>query len=126
VEISIEEAKQLREQGRFDEAVAMLKQVIDLNIDDAAAYLELGLVYFDRRDYAQARKVLRVGMGLDPSCGGNVRCKGSCDRRRPPSEGQLALDSDTRCAAKALTATKGGADSAPGWGERARLRERMD
>jgi tetratricopeptide (TPR) repeat protein len=66
VEISIEEAKQLREQGRFDEAIAMLKQVIYFNIDDANTYLELGLVYFDKQDYAQAKKVLRVGMGLDP------------------------------------------------------------
>ena len=62
----LEEAKRLREQGQLDEAIATLKRVIEQDIDDAAAYLELGRVYFDKQDYAQARKVLRVGMVLDP------------------------------------------------------------
>lgn len=62
-----EEAKHLREQGQLDEAITMLRQAISINIDDADAYFQLGLAYFDKQDYPQAKKVLRVAAGLDPA-----------------------------------------------------------
>ena len=65
----IEEAKRLKEQGQLDEAIATLKRAIDLNMDDAEAYLQLGLIYFERQDYAQAVKALHVAAGLRPSSG---------------------------------------------------------
>ncbi|HKQ05456.1 MAG TPA: tetratricopeptide repeat protein [Blastocatellia bacterium] len=65
----IEEAKRLKEQGQLDEAIATLKRVIDLDLDNAEAYLELGLAYFEQQDYRQALKVLRVAAGLWPSSG---------------------------------------------------------
>ncbi|HKQ05707.1 MAG TPA: tetratricopeptide repeat protein [Blastocatellia bacterium] len=65
----IEEAKRLKEQGLLDEAIATLKQAIDLNLEDAEAYLELGLVHFERQDYTQALKALKVAAGLRPGSG---------------------------------------------------------
>jgi tetratricopeptide (TPR) repeat protein len=63
----LEEAKDLRDRGQLDEAIATLKRAIDLNRDDADAYLQLGLAYFDRQDYPEARKVLTVAAGLTPN-----------------------------------------------------------
>jgi tetratricopeptide (TPR) repeat protein len=65
----VEEAKRLKEQGQLDEAIATLKQVIDLDVDNAEAYLELGLAYVGQQDYQQALKALRVAAGLWPGSG---------------------------------------------------------
>jgi tetratricopeptide (TPR) repeat protein len=65
----VEEAKHLREQGQLDEAIAMLKRAIDLDLDNAEAYLELGLAYFEQQDYRQTLKALRVAAGLRPNSG---------------------------------------------------------
>jgi tetratricopeptide (TPR) repeat protein len=69
VQNQVEEAKRLREQGQLDEAIASLKRVIDLDVDNAEAYLELGLAYFEQQDYQQALKALRVAAGLRPGSG---------------------------------------------------------
>jgi tetratricopeptide (TPR) repeat protein len=69
VENLIEDAKRLKEQGLLDEAIATLKQAIDLNMDDAEAYLQLGLVYIERQDYARAAKSLTVAAALRPTNG---------------------------------------------------------
>lgn len=65
----VEEAKRLKEHGQLDEAIAMLKRAIELNIDDGEAYFQLGVSYFDKQDYAEARKALRVAEGLEPGNG---------------------------------------------------------
>jgi tetratricopeptide (TPR) repeat protein len=65
----LDEAARLKEQGQLDEAITTLKRAIDINIDDAEAYLQLGLVYFERLDYAQAAKALTVAAALQPTKG---------------------------------------------------------
>jgi tetratricopeptide (TPR) repeat protein len=44
----------------------VLKRVLELDIDNAEAYLELGLIFHAVAEYEQAVKALRVACGLRP------------------------------------------------------------
>ena len=65
----LQTATALRDQGRLNAALVLLRRVIELDIDNAQAYLELGLVFYAQADYAQAVKALRVACALRPNQG---------------------------------------------------------
>jgi tetratricopeptide (TPR) repeat protein len=69
VQNQVEEAKRLKKHGQLEEAISTLKRVIDLDLDNAEAYLELGAAYFEQQDYRLALKALRVAAGLRPGSG---------------------------------------------------------
>src|ERR1700745_1311496 len=61
------EAKAARQHGDSATAVEKYKQIIKLAPHLAAAYNNLGMVYFDSHDYESAAKVLQHGLELNPN-----------------------------------------------------------
>jgi arylsulfatase A-like enzyme len=68
VEISnlVHQANALRENGRFQEAAALLEQIIAKEPGLTGMYAKLGDNLLDLKEYQQAVPVLRKGMELDP------------------------------------------------------------
>jgi tetratricopeptide (TPR) repeat protein len=65
----LQTAKALGEQGCLNAAIVLLKRVIELDLDNAEAYLDLGLIFYAQTDYVQALKALRVACALWPNQG---------------------------------------------------------
>jgi uncharacterized protein HemY len=60
----LQTARELNEHGCLNPAVVLLRQVIELDLDNAQAYLVLGLAFYAQADYVRAVKALRVACGL--------------------------------------------------------------
>ncbi|HET6936095.1 MAG TPA: tetratricopeptide repeat protein, partial [Candidatus Angelobacter sp.] len=56
----------LRQQGKFDEALAQLKQAATLKPGNAAVFAELGQTYLQQRKYLEAQEQLHHALTLDP------------------------------------------------------------
>ena len=56
-----------RKAGQLDQAVHLLGEAIRMDPDDLEAYLDLGSVFQDRREYVQALQVYREAMRIAPN-----------------------------------------------------------
>ncbi|HKQ05708.1 MAG TPA: tetratricopeptide repeat protein [Blastocatellia bacterium] len=65
----LETARELKDQGCLNAALVLLRHVVEQDLDNAQAYLDLGLVFFAQADYPQAVKALRVACDLRPDQG---------------------------------------------------------
>jgi tetratricopeptide (TPR) repeat protein len=61
------QARAARQRGDNPTAIAKYQAMIKLAPHLAAAYNNLGMLYFDSHDYARAAEVLQHGMGLNPN-----------------------------------------------------------
>jgi tetratricopeptide (TPR) repeat protein len=64
------EAKAARQRGDSATAVEKYKQILKLAPHLAAAYNNLGMIYFDEHDYQSATKVLQHGLEINPNMPG--------------------------------------------------------
>jgi tetratricopeptide (TPR) repeat protein len=64
------EAKAARQQGDATKAIDKYRAIIKLAPHLAAAYNNLGMLYFDAHDYARAAEVLKRGLELNPNMPG--------------------------------------------------------
>ena len=64
------QAKAARQHGDSATAIAKYKQILKLAPHLAAAYNNLGMLYFDDHDYPRAAEVLRHGLELNPNMPG--------------------------------------------------------
>jgi tetratricopeptide (TPR) repeat protein len=60
------QAKAAKQQGDDGAAIAKYKEIIKLAPHLAAAYNNLGMLYFDRHDFAHAAETLKRGLELNP------------------------------------------------------------
>ena len=65
----LQTARDLKDQGCLNAAIVLLRHVIEQDLDNAQAYLDLGLVFYAQADYPQAVKAFRVACGLRPDQG---------------------------------------------------------
>lgn len=71
--MNIEEAKQLAKKGQRDEAIAMLCRMLENGDGEReSVLLELGAVYYAKRDTVQALNCLNEVMRINP---GNTKAK---------------------------------------------------
>jgi tetratricopeptide (TPR) repeat protein len=59
-------ADDLFKQGRYDEAIAKYKQLVQLNPQDAGSHFDLGASYQAKKDYDLAVTEYRMAISLDP------------------------------------------------------------
>lgn len=52
--------------ARQDEALLVYQKVLDMDPNHAAAHINLGTLYYNRQDYAQAEKHYRSAIAIDP------------------------------------------------------------
>src|SRR6516165_2453771 len=64
------EAKAARQRGDSATAIDKYKQIVRLAPHLAAAYNNLGMLYFDEQDYGEAIKILQHGLELNPNMPG--------------------------------------------------------
>lgn len=64
------EASAARKRGDSSTAIEKYKQILKLAPHLAAAYNNLGMIYFDAHDYASAVKILQRGLELNPNMPG--------------------------------------------------------
>src|SRR3954463_5631523 len=64
------EAKAARQRGDSATAIDKYKQIVKLAPHLAAAYNNLGMLYFDEHDYPEAIKTLQHGLELNPNMPG--------------------------------------------------------
>ena len=64
------QARAARQHGDSDTAIAKYKQILKLAPHLAAAYNNLGMLYFDEHDYTRAVEVLERGLQLNPNMPG--------------------------------------------------------
>ena len=64
------EAKAARQQGDVTKAIDRYREIIKLAPHLAAAYNNLGMLFFDVHDYARAAEVLKRGLELNPNMPG--------------------------------------------------------
>jgi uncharacterized protein HemY len=65
----LQTARELNDHGCLNVALVLLGHVIEQDLDNAQAYLDLGLAFYAQADYVQAVKALRVACGLRPDQG---------------------------------------------------------
>jgi len=61
-----EQAHQLYNEGRYDEALAILKQGISLYPHAVELHIGTAYAYLAREEYAWARRAFEQALGLDP------------------------------------------------------------
>jgi tetratricopeptide (TPR) repeat protein len=61
------EAKAAQASGNTADAIAKYQEMLTISPRLAAAYNNLGLIYFKQRDYANAAAILEKGLKIDPS-----------------------------------------------------------
>lgn len=67
VEKLYQEAKAAQQRGLPDEAIAKYQQILKLDPGLAAAYNNLGMLYFQQEDFPDAARALEEGLRRDPS-----------------------------------------------------------
>src|SRR3954454_2234872 len=65
-----EEARAARKRGDSGTAIEKYKQILKLAPHLAAAFNNLGMIYFENHDYESAQKVLQSGLELNPNMPG--------------------------------------------------------
>jgi tetratricopeptide (TPR) repeat protein len=60
------EAVQREEQGRLEEAISLYQEMLDVNDRHAPACINLGTLYYNRREYPQAERLYRMATIADP------------------------------------------------------------
>lgn len=90
------QARAARERGDMPQAIKDYRAMIKLAPHLAAAFNNLGLIYFDTHDYAEAAQVLKRGLELNPNMPGanavlgmSYSQMGEGDRARPLLEAAL-------------------------------------
>lgn len=65
----LQTARELKDAFLLDAAMVLLRHVIETEMDNAQAYLDPGLIFYEQADYRQAVKALRVACALRPDRG---------------------------------------------------------
>jgi uncharacterized protein HemY len=65
----LQTTRELKDASLLDAAQVLLRHVIETDLDNAQAYLDLGLIFYEQADYGQAVKALRVACALRPDQG---------------------------------------------------------
>ena len=51
-------AQEAHNEGEYDKAIGLYKQIIELNPDDPTFYWDLGIAYFDKGDIVNTREII--------------------------------------------------------------------
>lgn len=70
----VEAGLKARATGDFDAAAREFQRVAEIAPDLAAAHVNLGGVYFQKKDYAKAVPPLRRALELKASCRARIKC----------------------------------------------------